>query len=34
LRDATGGWVTAIYLDAALVLGSALLYFRVRRTGC
>jgi MFS transporter, ACS family, D-galactonate transporter len=33
LRDATGGWVTAIYLDAALVLSSALLYFGVRRTG-
>lgn len=33
LRDATGSWTTAIYLDAALVLGSALLYLGVRRTG-
>ncbi|GFG51093.1 MFS transporter [Mycolicibacterium agri] len=33
LRDATGDWVAAIYLDAALVLVSALLYFGVRRTG-
>lgn len=33
LRDATGSWVTAIYLDAALVLASALLYLGVRRTG-
>ncbi|OLT31700.1 MFS transporter [Actinomadura sp. CNU-125] len=33
LRDATGSWTTAIYLDAALVLGSAFLYLGVRRTG-
>ncbi|MDT5281100.1 MAG: hypothetical protein QOJ20_2295 [Mycobacterium sp.] len=32
-RDATGSRVTAIYLDAGLVLVSALLYFGVRRTG-
>jgi len=32
LRDATGSWSSAIYLDAALVLLSALLYLGVRRT--
>lgn len=30
LRDATGGWAASIYLDAALVLVSALLYLGVR----
>ena len=30
LRDATGGWTAAVYLDAALVLASALLYLGVR----
>jgi len=33
IRDATGSWSAAIYLDAALVLASALLYFGVRRSG-
>ena len=33
IRDATGSWSAAIYLDAGLVLVSALLYFGVRRTG-
>ncbi|TDD66383.1 MFS transporter, partial [Actinomadura darangshiensis] len=33
LRDATGGWTTAIYLDAGLVLVSAALYLGVRRSG-
>ena len=33
LRDATGSWSTAVYVDAGLVLASAFLYLGVRRTG-
>ncbi|OZM79777.1 MFS transporter [Pseudonocardia sp. MH-G8] len=33
VRDATGSWSAAIYLDAGLVLASALLYLGVRRSG-
>ncbi|MER5437774.1 MFS transporter [Streptomyces sp. NPDC002790] len=33
VRDATGSWSAAIYLDGFLVIGSALLYFGVRRSG-
>lgn len=33
LRDSTGGWSAAIYLDGALVLLSAALYLGVRRSG-
>lgn len=31
VRDTTGSWAPAVYLDAALVLGSALLYLAVHR---